>query len=182
MTDAKIRQVRGFGGKVHRGFNGALGKVWGGRKGIVRTVKGFLDNGQTLWVAGHSLGAALAALAVTASGKEGLVINGLYTFGMPRVGNKAFARRFDKKFRRRTFRFVNNNDLVTRIPLGVLQYKHVGRLMYLDHRGRLRSGIGLGRKILDRIRGRIDDFLKPGTDGFKDHAMGRYIKAIKSNM
>ena len=55
MTDLDMDFEDGPGGRVHGGFLGALNVVW---KDIRDTLSDFQDNGQSLWVTGHSLGAA----------------------------------------------------------------------------------------------------------------------------
>jgi len=71
---------------------------------------------QSLWLTGYSLGAALATLRMSSLGEEAKPVNGLYTFWQPRVGGKTVARIFDLDLKSRMFRFVNNNDVVTRVP------------------------------------------------------------------
>ena len=180
MTDLQIRRVPGKGGgHVHRGFKAALEAVASDMAAAVRRLR---DRGQPVFVTGHSLGAALATLAVAASETEGIEIAGLYTFGSPRVGNKVFAKRFTAKHGRRAFRVVNNNDTVTRVPPRSAGYKHVGTVEYLDAAGRLHTGTGPWKLFLRRmqgqVQGRIDDFLKPGTDGLKDHGIRRYVEIM----
>src|SRR5262249_54451343 len=81
-----------------------------------------------VWLTGHSLGAALATLAA-ARWAAGHRVQGLYTFGSPRVGNAAFAATVPGP----CYRFVNNNDVVTRLPPPGLfaGYRHVGVLKYI---------------------------------------------------
>ncbi|HMK64777.1 MAG TPA: hypothetical protein VK564_03215, partial [Thermodesulfobacteriota bacterium] len=71
----------GGAGKVHKGFKKALDEVWDGG-GLLDYIKSKDDGKRTLWFAGHSLGAALAALAADRYD----TIHGLYTYGSPRVG------------------------------------------------------------------------------------------------
>ena len=116
----------GQGGKVHQGFKKALDEVWK-ENGLVDYLRN-KDNGKrTLWFTGHSLGAALATLAAQRYG------NGvrLYTYGSPRVGDMAFKNAFPLK----NYRFVNNSDIVTRIPPSWLQYQHVGECEFIDSHG-----------------------------------------------
>jgi triacylglycerol lipase len=180
MTDAKIKKVSGKGGgHVHRGFKAALEAV---SSDMAATVRRFRDSGQPVFVTGHSLGAALAGLAVAASKSERIEIAGLYTYGMPRVGNRIFAQKFKETYGTRTFRVVNNNDTVTRVPPRSFGYKHVGVVKYFDSKGRLTTGQTPWKRFLVRVKGqavgRIKDFLKPGTDGLKDHGIKRYVKAL----
>ncbi len=180
MADAKIKRVPGKGGgHVHRGFKAALEAV---SADMAAAIRRFRDRDQPVFVTGHSLGAALAGLAVGASKTEGVEIAGLYTYGMPRIGNKIFAERFDERYGKKTFRFVNNNDTVTRVPPRSFGYKHVGVVKYLNSKGELKTGGTAWKQFLVRVKGqivgRIKDFLKPGTDGLKDHKIKRYVKIL----
>ena len=101
-------------GRVHRGFFTALNSVWGQ---VTRAIEQFQTQGQPLWFTGHSLGGALATLAVAKSILvEPRPVAGLYTFGSPRVGDRVFAQNFNSQFKGQSFRLVNNTDIVTLVP------------------------------------------------------------------
>ena len=34
---------------------------------------------------------------------------------------------------------VNNNDIVTKIPLALIFYRHHGKLVYINHYGKIRN-------------------------------------------
>ena len=176
MTDKQIFRRNGPYGKVHRGFLKALHHVW---IDIHNALSSFQDRGQSIWFTGHSLGAALATLAVATMGEDAHPVNGLYTFGQPRIGGKTFARNFDLDFKERTFRFVNNSDIVTRVPGRVLGYRHVGRVLYFDSSGALHNDVHWWNQFLDRVKGHVDDLGKIGTDGVKDHSMAKYLKNLR---
>ncbi|KPK24015.1 MAG: hypothetical protein AMK69_16800 [Nitrospira bacterium SG8_3] len=176
MTDAQIKRKPGPYGKVHRGFLQALQAVW---PEIQKIINKWQTQAQSLWVTGHSLGAALATLAVATFGEEAKPVHGLYTFGQPRVGGKAFARNFDLDFQSRTFRFVNNNDVVTRVPTRAMGYRHVGQVLVFDASGNLQTDLHFWNTFVNRVQGRIEDLGKPGTDGIKDHSMARYLKNLE---
>ena len=181
MADAKLKKVPGKGGgHVHRGFKAALEAV---SEDMARAVRKFCDRGQPVFVTGHSLGAALAGLAVGASKTESVPIAALYTYGMPRIGNKHYAERFQESFGECTFRVVNNNDSVTRVPPRSFAYQHVGVVKYLDSHGQLTTGKTPWRRFLTRVKGqiegRIDHLFKPGTDGLKDHGIKNYVRILK---
>ena len=176
MTDANFDLVGGPGGKVHEGFSTALSCVWRDVWSYIRAER----KGRALWITGHSLGAALAALAVAKLRLEkDEPVNGLYTFGHPRTGDREFAKNFNADFSSQTFRYVNNNDIVTRVPFRAMHYSHVGTFKYFDKSGNENHNISWWDKVQDRLLGRIDDFLKPGTDGIKDHSMKKYVKNLK---
>ena len=111
------------GGKVHRGFKNALAEVW---SDLLPYITRLDRKGCKIWMTGHSLGAALATLAADRYGN----VRGVYTFGSPRVGNDVFKEKFDVK----TYRIVNKDDIVARVPPpGV--YVHVGQLKFIDSHG-----------------------------------------------
>ncbi len=89
------------------------------------------QNCKPLFVFGHSLGGALAILAALELNKQGFSIAQVITFGAPRVGNKNFARLYDSVLRPRTFRIVNQNDIVPRLPFWITGYRHCGQEVFL---------------------------------------------------
>lgn len=172
MTDVDINLVNGPGGKVHDGFLCALNTVW---RPLTKLMDATREH-RKLWITGHSLGGALATLATAKLRLEkAQPVSGLYTFGSPRVGNEEFARNFDADFYYQYYRVVNNNDVVPRIPFRLMAYRHVGIFKYFDITGKINEKITWADITLDRLKGRIEDFLDPNTDGIKDHAMTRYI-------
>jgi triacylglycerol lipase len=177
VTDAEAILVPGPAGMVHKGFLDALTLVHRSLREIIRT---FQDRGQSLWVAGHSLGAALATLFVAKLRfDEDKPVFGLYTFGQPRTGNRDFARAFDADFQSLMFRFVNNTDVVPRVPPRAGLYSHVGTFLYFDETKTLRADPGFWFRRLDALKSAVDDFrtLRPGA--VKDHAMTEYLAALE---
>lgn len=172
-------------GQVHQGFCGALDSVW---NTIEERLTSLRDNNQRIWLTGHSLGGALATLAAATLTFQGQVrsVAAVYTFGQPRVGNHEFSRKFNQALKGRTFRIVNNNDVVSRVPTQIMGYSHVGCLKYFDHRGKLANDKNLSwwARFWDRVEGRVEhvfDVVKGiselkfiGTDGIDDHEMPDY--------
>jgi triacylglycerol lipase len=179
MTDADIILRPFVAGMVHKGFYEGLEDVWSDMNWAITQ---FQDQGQSLWFAGHSLGAALACLAVARLiFEQHKPINGLYTFGQPRTGDFAFSRDFDHEFGGRTFRFVNNADIVTRIPPRVLGYSHVGQLLFFDKKGKLQTDEGWWNKFLNEVKVGIEGLEKPAAL-VRQHAIALYIKNMAKNM
>lgn len=156
-----------------------MDSVW---EELLETIKEFQDQGQSLWFTGHSLGAALANITVAKLIDDlDKPVYGLYTFGQPRVGNRTFARNFNIEFKSRYFRFVNNNDVVTRIPLRSMSYSHAGNFLYFDTDKVLHSDLHWWYVFVDNIGGVMEDFGKIGLDNIKDHDMSDYIAGLEKN-
>lgn len=172
LTDINAKLVNGLGGKIHRGFRDALAYVW---TDVWKTLKKERGS-RALWVTGHSLGAALATLAVAKLRQEkNQPVNGLYTFGSPRVGNDKFAAKFDDDFKRYTFRFVNDNDAVPHVPSEDMNFSHVGTRMHFDEKGKLNNK--KKSSLLKKIGNRIKDTVT--LDDLRDHQMSNYLKNLK---
>jgi hypothetical protein len=85
---------------------------------------------QPLFMTGHSLGGALAVIAAQALQSSGFDVAGVYTFGMPRPGDEAFARvSYDPLLGSRTYRLVHGNDIVPTVAPSTFGSRHVGRLL-----------------------------------------------------
>lgn len=125
------------GGQVHEGFIKLINQTWPVIETHVREIQA--DGAQrTLWITGHSLGAGLATLvAERARRVAGFAVSGVYTWGSPRVGDETFKQKYaEAGLADRTFRFVNNTDVVRKIPPGDA-YAHVGLLKFIDAAGHL---------------------------------------------
>lgn len=189
-SDAKLRLENGPKGEVHRGFQDALHETWGAAAGdndMRLAIKEFRDQNQSLWFCGHSLGAALTTLAaaeyVLLDGEPAENIHGIYTIGQPRVGNDIFAEAFNAELGLRCYRFVNNNDIVPRVPLpGLLfKYSHVGQRLYINSKGILQPVIPIWKRVWDMWRGVEEEIGKRGVDALEDHGSEHYVRLIGKN-
>jgi triacylglycerol lipase len=153
-TDADTLTESRDGYIVHRGFCLALDQVWDDE--VQPLLADFMGAkpGAAVYFTGHSLGAALATIAVTRFVGGGTCA--LYTVGSPRVGDDRFVRAVLEKTRQ-IFRFVNSQDIVTLIPPEVPlehYYRHVGLEKYIDRTGVIHDhpsefdkGIDVGKGI-----------------------------------
>lgn len=103
-------------GSAHSGFLELYGSL---RDALIASLKKEAP-GSRLYVAGHSLGGALATLAAMDIEENAhRKIRAVYTFASPRAGDDAFVQAFNDALAGRSFRIVNTSDIVPSIPLPV---------------------------------------------------------------
>ncbi|HEX7797296.1 MAG TPA: lipase family protein, partial [Vicinamibacterales bacterium] len=122
-------------GHVHRGFAKAFEAAWPALQERLQR----LQKGCPVWFTGHSLGAALATLAAWRAGGAGIC-----TFGSPLIGDQIFAGTFNSRFSAQSLRYVNDFDIVTRVPpeefAFPLRFTHVDALRWIDRHGAIGNG------------------------------------------
>lgn len=158
-------------GRVHRGFNAEVDDLW------PRLEESLHDNERTLWFTGHSLGGAMATICAGRCFLSEIksLPYALFTYGSPRVGDKRFVNFVELNHTR----WVNNNDIVTRVPPAWMGYRHSGQEMYFDRDGRIRNISGWMRSR-DRLKGFLAALLRFRIDHFSDHSVDRYIEYIRA--
>lgn len=115
---------------VHRGFFLSLDVLWPELADDLRGRAG------DLYFAGHSLGGAVAVLAgrrFSDDAIEGPRLRGVYSYGQPMVGGRAFSEAWPSSVP--LYRHVNNQDLVVRLPPRLSNhestaYKHFGEIYF----------------------------------------------------
>ncbi len=157
-------------GRVHRGFKREVDDLWP----LIR--EHLVDDGKSLWFTGHSLGGALATICARRCKLDTMPVTPVevHTFGSPRVGSKRYVAHAEVAH----LRWVNNNDLVTRVPPTWLGHIHTGKRMYLDSDGVYRPGFGGKRPAKDRWRGFRKGLRNHKIDHFADHAVANYVEFI----
>lgn len=156
-------------GRVHRGFKKEVDDLWPVLE------QSLINNEKPLWFTGHSLGGAMATIC---AGRCFLShINSmpeeLQTFGSPRVGNKRYINFVTLNYKR----WVNNNDVVTRVPPAWLGYRHTGEEVYINADLKLQQLSAVDRSA-DLWKGFVNGLKKGQLDHFNDHLIDRYVEAI----
>jgi triacylglycerol lipase len=164
-----IMSALGALGNVHSGFNREVDDLW------PLMVELLQADSLPVWFCGHSLGGAMATICTYRCKASAIVRDPqeLHTFGSPRVGCKRWIRHADVTH----FRWVNNNDIVTRVPPVFMGYRHCGNEMYLDRKGRLRKLAGVLRSR-DRWRGFVGGLFQWRLDMLSDHSIKQYAEHI----
>ncbi|MEY4065136.1 MAG: hypothetical protein RIR26_1344, partial [Pseudomonadota bacterium] len=157
---SKPETMRGIPGQVHTGFLNVLDRSW---LKVLNAVQTRATNGKPVFLTGHSMGGAQAVISATRLARLGFHVDSLYVYAVPRIGDDAYADFVAKLFPDRLWRFVNNEDIVPRLPppsvaaeafsrvfpsdsqdavksvFETLRYKHVGKLLIQDGHGGLSS-------------------------------------------
>jgi hypothetical protein len=117
-------------GNVHQGFLEAMHGIWHpNESGLIRI---FNDHGlwnRRIWLTGHSMGGALAALIGMRLADEEQPVAGIYTYGAPKLGKSDFQWGYNQILSRITFQFINPHDPVPRLPFNLVS---VGQTLQLE--------------------------------------------------
>ncbi|HBJ38961.1 MAG TPA: lipase [Planctomycetaceae bacterium] len=156
-------------GKVHRGFKREVDNLWP----MLET--SLMNNKQPVYFAGHSLGGAMAKICASRCLLSHISTNPqqLFTYGSPRVGNRSYVKFVTIDH----YRFVNNNDVVTRVPPIWLGYQHSGYEIYFNRNGDIKQ-YGYLMKRRDRWRGFLKELVRWKVDHIGDHSIHRYCENL----
>lgn len=184
LTDAKFLLADYAGiGQAHTGFIEALALVEADIDAAVAARQA--NSHKRVWAAGHSLGGALATLWAIPRRDR---VHAIYTFGSPRIVDRAMAAHLQDGFP--LFRVVNNNDLIPRLPPPPL-YRHIASTHYLDSVGHLSIDPPAKERFRQRVKGHTSfatkllrehwaqaNFNAIPSDNIVDHSPLRYAEAL----
>ena len=187
LQDADIRW-RNFGysestypPKVHRGFFEDFVAI---DIAVVSQVRGYLQGrpNAKIFVTGHSLGGAEAIFGAFELARQGLPVAGVFTFGQPRVGNGNFCAMYDRSLGEITYRVVNQNDIVPRIPAWLGGYRHCGQEIFLEPTpvGGWSVNPSLGYKLLCDALGLFAAYRKREDALVREHFIDAYQGRIQN--
>jgi triacylglycerol lipase len=165
LADLKAgKNIEAIGGKIHVGFKGEINKLW-------PAIQKSVANINSLYVTGHSLGAAMATIA---AGRMHSKVKALITFGSPRVGNQEYVDSLTFAH----YRVQNNCDDVTKVPFRLMGFRHHGTHMYMNYYGAFRN-LTPWQQIKDMARSRAKAYTKGQKFlGAYDHMMDSYIAKL----
>ncbi len=174
IKNAQFKPVVGeLGGEVHSGFHSGVDEVW---EDVLAVVE---DTGKPVVLTGHSLGGALATLVAARVHEAGNAVAGVYTYGQPRVGHGDFRSPYESRLGDVTYRFINHIDLVTRVPLLLQGYRHIGKRIYFDGAGAAHVGASAWRIALDDVKYRLAQFGRIQAAGLSPHEMSAYVNLVE---
>jgi triacylglycerol lipase len=159
--------------RVHQGFKAEVDELW---PMVLEDIDRKVNANKKLWFTGHSLGAGMATIMASRCHLYDNInpVEELYTYGSPRVGWRKYCRSLGVKHHR----WVNNNDIVTRVPLRIMGYTHDGIEHYMNAHGFERK-LTTWQRTKDRWRGMWMGLKQGGVDSFSDHSMTNYIANLE---
>ena len=138
IVNAKISKKPFCIGDIHAGFSESVDNIWDQIKHHLKVA--YSNQQKSLFIGGHSLGAGMsqtAASKLTFAEPDLPEPTAVYSFGCPRVLNAEGADIYNRRLGARTYRVVNNNDIVCKVPLRSWGFSHVGELKHLTSAGKL---------------------------------------------
>lgn len=178
-------------GSIHSGFKESVERVFDWVKHHYYNSRAYKNR---CGFTGHSKGAAEASVCVGKLLMRNQQVDQLITFGSPRVGDKHFAAFMQERLNGGSHRWVNNNDIVCRVPLPLSQrivrwfpwaqivpsgFAHFGTQHYIDSTGVTHLRPGKWRQFKDRLKGRYLAGSGWWKDGSTDHSMEHYVTAVE---
>src|SRR3954447_21195474 len=158
-----------------------------------------------LFLTGHSMGGALAVLTACRLAKMGRPPAAVYTYGAPRVGDRAFCAGYSIP----TYRVVNRLGLVPEMPLASMKrllparprltnekilgqlkkmasrvqcYGHVDTFVYIDHDGEITIDAEVEPWHAFAVARAIATRGKSFHEGITDHLIANYIKGLEGRI
>ncbi len=175
IKNSKFEPMVGeLGGKVHSGFHSGVGEVWDDLLAVITAAA------KPVVATGHSLGGALATLAAARLHEAGHPAAAVYTYGQPRVGLSDFRDPYESRLGHVTYRAINHIDIVTRVPLLLQKYRHVGQRIYFDAGGSVHIGASPWRIAMEDIKYRLAHLgrIKEAA-GLTPHEMDVYVDLVE---
>eukprot|EP00927_Polykrikos_kofoidii_P033899 TRINITY_DN2873_c0_g1_i5.p1 TRINITY_DN2873_c0_g1~~TRINITY_DN2873_c0_g1_i5.p1 ORF type:complete len:617 (-),score=115.86 TRINITY_DN2873_c0_g1_i5:84-1934(-) len=169
--------------KVHNGFLTAYLCVRDAALKACALFDGSDDSPTEMHITGHSLGAALATLAAVdiaitlkgAAAKRGDGVKPpdvvVHTFGSPCVGQAEFVALYDKEVTR-TFRHVNDRDIVAVTPPSFIGHQHVGTHVGMNEDVVIVHPMKDDKRLADDDEGGASEFVT-------DHMMSNYQRLLR---
>ena len=160
---------------VHDGFFDALDGVFEQCVLALRNI-----GGKPLFITGHSLGGALAQLFafLIARQTSSPLIAGVYTFGSPRVGNKAFAAAYNNLLKAATYNLVNACDPVPLLPPLLAGYRDGGTEIFLPASGGFVTDPFIGTELGNDLLGMFHAWRTGRLAFLPNHFMDRYAAKL----
>ena len=175
--------------EIHTGFMEDVDSVSDDLSHVLGSLLSTLNaQPKPVFVTGHSKGGGEAILFAIELARRKYTVAGVYTFGQPRVGNQAFANIYNaatngdscnSSLRDITFRVVNQNDIVPRLPGVLMGYRHCGQEIFLPVGGGWSLNPPLWSKLFSDALGLWGAYRTKSDVLVAEHKIGAYQSRIQ---
>ncbi len=162
-------------GKVRQGFWEATQIVW---KQLLDQIRSHYKSTQRIWLTGHSQGGALAQLTARRLFDEKFSIQGVYTFGQPKVGDLLFASSYDNVLRKQTFRLYTEEDNIVKNPPN-LYHSGIGVRLKADGLFEIEYFKNIFETAENTFTTIMDLLWDYSTDSLQAHSIQAYLERLK---
>lgn len=165
-------------GMVHGGTREALARVWDELAGPGLELA---RKARHLWLTGHSRGALMATVMAARLARRGVRIDGLYTFGSPRIGDADFCSHLHAALDGRIHRVKTSGDWMAEMPPNPpYAHEHAGRLCELAN-GRDVPDSGTPSQRESRLRQLLQESYSRLREGILSRHMPRsYVEGLET--
>ena len=175
LTDLKIIRKHTPHGALHSGFWAGYGRI---HSAVAACATNAARRRGRVWLAGHSLGGALAVVAAYRLAYENnLPIGGVVTFGQPMVVMPSLAHTLSPLLRDRYLSFVNGRDP---IPMLVRPYVHFGHVVLYRQGSFQRENIRSGDEASKRSEGFAPAGPEPLLESLDDAELDAMIEDLEA--
>jgi triacylglycerol lipase len=166
-----VKDELGLPGRVHRGFKKEVDDLW---DEILEWLSTHNAQHNQVYTCGHSLGAAMSGIA--ASRIDNAIC---YNYGCPRIGNASWKKNYNKSSRK-FYRFRNDMDIVTTVPLRLMTYRHIGAFYHIQSNGKIVENPTHWQEFKHLTSSLIRPRFWYSVEILNDHRMEEYCECIKN--
>ena len=160
---------------VHSGFKQACLTLWPRIEAHLLDLRAQRGPHFPVYITGHSLGGALATVCflLTLLRSEPIPIQGVTTFGQPRVGNSWMGKFISQHSPVIIQRIQNSSDVVPNVPTSSAGYRHCGLHILILNDGKILRNPPISQQRQENA--------SQFASGIANHSMVNYIKMIRLN-
>jgi len=200
LTDGLVRLTGTVFGGVHFGFWRSTQSVMPQILAMDQKVRDQRGRPVPVVITGHSKGAGEALICARTLAAVGWPIRAVITFGGPRVGNAVWRAGYDAQSANLgpelgtsniqhptsniqlgdiTYRVVNKEDIVARLPVWTMGYRHVGKECFIPVLGPMRVDPPIWFKALSDLGGTFRAWgERMGVAQFGCHPVSQYTETM----
>ena len=155
-------------GRVHGGISKAIARVW---QHLDSRGLELVSQAKRVWLTGHSRGALMITLVAARWRARGVRLDGLYTFGSPRIGDEKFQAELHASMPGLIHRVQNEGDWMADMPPNPpYRHVHVGELTSTRESDDTEDGATPQEKET-----RLKLLLNQGITGLRDRIIGHHL-------